>query len=279
MSNKIQKIDEPTTFIDAVQNSLHDMEASGGLEVPKNYSVKNALTSAMLIIQDIEDKNHKPAINVCKRSSIQNSLISMVLQGLNPAMSQCYFIVYGNQLQMRRSYFGTVTALKRLPEIKDVTAQVVHEGDTFEIGSNANFETVVTKFEPKIENQDAAIADAFAVITLSDDSKSYTIMTKKEIDQSWAQTRQRANKIQQNFAQEMAKRTVLNRAAKMYINTADDSQLIAGAINTTTQNEYSDDVERKDITPDTVKADSLMKEALGGDDNADNDSEPQADEG
>lgn len=258
MPNSIKRLEKPNTFIEAVQNNLADMQQDGGLAMPDNYSVKNALTSAMLILEDMKDRNKNPVLETCSRSSIQNALVNMVLQGLNPAMSQCYFIAYGNQLQMQRSYFGTVTALLRLPNIKKVQAQVVHKGDEFEIGSNDEFETVVTKFIPKIENQDAEIIDAFAVITLADDSKAYTIMTKAEIDQSWAQTRQKNNRVQKNFAQEMAKRTVLNRAAKMFINTADDSQMIAGAINRTTQNEY--DHEPKDVTPTTGKAKQLTQQ-------------------
>ena len=59
----------------------------------------------------------------------------------------------------------------------------------------------------------------------------------------------------------MAKRTVINRAAKMYINTSDDSDLLAGSINTVTANEYEDEPERKDVTPETPKstADKLVQ--------------------
>ena len=148
---------------------------------------------------------------------------------------------------MQRSYFGTVAVLKRLDSVKNITAQVVHEGDKFEIGSDENFQTVVKEFQPSIENQDKEIAYAFARIFKNDGTYVDTIMTKKEIDQSWAQTRQKNNKVQQNFSQEMAKRTVLNRAAKMFINTSDDSDLLTGAINDTTSNEYDD--ERRDVTP------------------------------
>lgn len=251
MPNEIKTIQNPGEFIEVVQNNLSDMQKEAGLKIPDHYSVKNALTSAMLVLRDTKDRYKHPVLDTCSRASIQNALLNMVLQGLNPAMNQCYFIAYGDQLQMQRSYFGTVTALLRLPNIKKVQAQVVHKGDEFEIGANDEFETVVAKFVPKIENQDAEIVDAFAVITLSDGSKSYTIMTKKEIDQSWSQTRQKENRVQRDFAQEMAKRTVLNRAAKMFINTADDSQMIAGAISQTTKNEYRD--EPKDVTPDNKK--------------------------
>lgn len=170
----------------------------------------------------------------------------MTLQGLSPAKDQCYFIVYGNELQMQRSYFGTVAAVKRLDGVKKVRAEVVHEKVDFEIGANEDMELVVKRFVPKFENQDNQIIGAFAMIK-TDEGTDFTVMTKKEIDQSWAQTRQKNNKVQQNFSQEMAKRTVLNRAAKMFINTSDDSDLLTGAINDTTSNEYDD--ERRDVTP------------------------------
>lgn len=170
----------------------------------------------------------------------------MTLQGLSPAKDQCYFIVYGNELQMQRSYFGTVAAVKRLDGVKKVKAEVVHEKDDFEIGANEDMELVVKRFVPKFENQDKPIIGAFAMIK-TDEGTDFTVMTKKEINQSWAQTRQKNNKVQQNFSQEMAKRTVLNRAAKMFINTSDDSDLLTGAINDTTSNEYDD--ERRDVTP------------------------------
>lgn len=258
MPNQLKTIENPKDIVQQTQNQIAFLQKEGSLAIPENYSVANALASAQLILQDTKDRNGKSAFDVCSPASIYQSLLNMVLQGLNPAMSQCYFIVYGSQLQMQRSYFGTVTALLRLPNIKKVQAQVVHKGDEFEIGSNDDFETVVTKYIPKIENQDAEIIDAFAVITLADGSKSYTIMTEKEIKQSWGQSRSRSNNIQKNFAQEMAKRTVLNRAAKMFINTADDSQMIAGAINQTTQNEY--DHEPKDVTPTTGKAKQLSQQ-------------------
>lgn len=64
-------------------------------------------------------------MEVCSRESIANSLLDMVVQGLSPAKTQCYFIVYGNQLQLNRSYFGTQAVLKRLTNVKDIWANVI----------------------------------------------------------------------------------------------------------------------------------------------------------
>lgn len=226
-----------------------------GLALPEQYSAKNALSSAFFTLQKVY------GIEKATQESIANALLDMVTQGLSPAKTQCYFIVYGNELQMQRSYFGTVAALKRLSNVSKVKAEVIHEGDTFEIGSNEDMEMIVTKFEPKFENMNKPIIGAFAMIKLEDGSVSYTVMTKAEIDKSWQQSRNKNNKVQQNFGQEMAKRTVLNRAAKMFINTSDDSDLLTGAINNTTENEFERE-EPKEIQAQEKQADDLIKKAI-----------------
>lgn len=247
------------SITDDVLDRVNEMKEKDGFLLPKGYSAENALKSAYLVLQGVKDRNKRSALEVCTRPSIANALLNMVIQGLSPAKTQCYFIVYGNELQMQRSYFGTVAAVKRLDGVKKVRAEVVHEGDEFEIGSDEDMELIVKKFVPKFENQDKPIVGAFALIK-TDEGNSYTVMTKAEIDKSWAQTRQKNNKVQQSFSQEMAKRTVLNRAAKMFINTSDDSDLLTDAINDTTSNEFDD--EPRDVTP--TKEEQTTQELLDG---------------
>ena len=78
-------------------------------------------------------------------------------------------------------------------------------------------------------------------------------MTKKEINQSWSKAK--TKNVQNDFPQEMAKRTVINRAAKSFINTSDDSDLLTESIKRTTENEFDND--RKDVTPQTEKVATL----------------------
>lgn len=259
MNNQVAQQQKPIKLTDLVLDRVKQMQDTQDLSLPKNYNASNALNAAFLELQKVQDRNHRPALEVCSHDSIVKSLLDMTLQGLSPAKDQCYFIVYGNELQMQRSYFGTVAAVKRLDGVQKVRAEVVHQDDSFEIGSNEDMELVVKQFTPSFENQDKPIIGAFAMIK-TDEGTDFTVMTKKEIDQSWAQTRQKNNKVQQNFSQEMAKRTVLNRAAKMFINTSDDSDLLTGAINDTTSNEYDD--ERRDVTPvedEKQSADELLE--------------------
>lgn len=241
-------------------------EKDNGLVLPADYSLNNALKAAWFKLRETEDKYHHPVSD--KRYVDQNSIVfalmDMAVQGLSPAKNQCYFIVRGGKVQLQRSYFGTVAVLKRLDSVKDIDAQVVHEGDEFEIGADEVGHLVVKKFVPKFENLDKPLIGAFAFIALTDGRVAYTVMTKKQIKTSWEQSSQRDNKVQRNFSDEMAKRTVINRAAKMIINTSSDSDLLAGSINRTTENEYGDDnaESRKDVTEVTSEADKGTPAAL-----------------
>ena len=243
---------------DQVSNRISQLQ-DDGLALPKDYNPQNALKAAWFKLQQTKDQSNRPALQVCTRSSIANALLDMVTQGLSPAKTQCYFIVYGNEVQLQRSYFGTIAAVKRLSSVKDIDAQVVHQGYEFAIGADELGRIKVTKFVPKFENLDKPIKGAFAFIELADGRVDYTVMTQKQIQTSWGQSRQ--HNVQQKFGDEMAKRTVINRAAKMYINTSDDSDLLTGSINTVTANEYEDEPERKDVTPETPKstADKLVQ--------------------
>src|SRR5699024_2497617 len=88
---------------DEVNEKLAELE-SGGLALPPNYNSHNALKSAFFKLQEVKDRQNRPALEVCSKTSIANALLDMVTQGLSPAKTQCYFIVYGDQLQLNRSY-------------------------------------------------------------------------------------------------------------------------------------------------------------------------------
>ncbi|EHT55420.1 recT family protein [Staphylococcus aureus subsp. aureus CIG1176] len=80
----------------------------------------------------------------CNDTSKANALLDMVTQGLNPAKNQCYFIPYGNKMQLQRSYHGNVMMLKRDAGAQDVVAQVIYKGDTFkqEMGETGRIKAI-----------------------------------------------------------------------------------------------------------------------------------------
>lgn len=242
----------------SVANRIEEMKGEGLLVAP-NYSVSNALSSAYYALTNSNSGN---LLGKCTQDSIYNALLDMVTQGLSPAKTQCYFIPYGNKVKLTRSYFGTMKVVKQLPEVKDIYAQVIYEGDDVEI-KNVEGHKVLVKHDTNWLNQDNPIIGAYCIIEKVDGEKVLTIMTKKEIDKAWAQSKNKS--VQNNFPQEMAKRTVINRAAKQFFNTSDDNDLFIDAVNRTTANEYDDERNVKDITPeqdDSESIDSFLGELL-----------------
>ncbi|KZU71661.1 recombinase RecT [Lactiplantibacillus plantarum] len=231
-------------LVTMVNNNIEDMKNNEGLSLPPDYSVGNALNSAYLILSDTS--KGQPLLDKCDQGSVIKALMNMAIQGLSPAKNQCYFIPYGNQLVMQRSYFGSISVVKRLSNVKDIQAQVVHKDDTFKIGGE-NGVLVVKEFEPSFENLDKPIIGAFAWVEDLNGNRTYTVMTKKDIDTSWSHAK--TKKVQNEFPEEMAKRTVINRAAKFYINSSSDNDLFVQAVNDTTSSEYEND-NPKDVTPD-----------------------------
>lgn len=225
-----------------VASRIDEMRGEGLLIAP-NYSVSNALSSAYYALKNSSSGN---LLEKCTSESVYNALLDMVTQGLSPAKTQCYFVPYGNTVKLTRSYFGTMKVVKQLPEVKDMFAEVIYEGDDFKI-KNENGRKVFVSHETDWMNADNPIVGAYCIIEKIDGEKILTVMTKKEIDKSWAQAK--TKNVQNNFPQEMAKRTVINRAAKQFFNTSDDNDLFIDAVNRTTENEYDNERTVKDITP------------------------------
>ncbi len=225
----IQKYDN---ISEQVLARIETFQKAGGMTLPKDYSVENHMKSAWLILQSTQDRNGNYALQVCTKDSIANALFDMVLQGLAVSKKQGYFIVYGNRLEFQRSYFGTIALAKRAGGIKgEPVANVIYEGDEFVYSIDPKTARIsIIKHEQKIENIDnTKIKAAYALVTLPDGSTQVTIMSMQQIRAAWNQGATKGNSpAHKNFAEEMAKKTVIGRACKAIINSSDDAWLYDG---------------------------------------------------
>lgn len=234
----MEKKDEKTSIqkfeniSEQVLSRIEQFQKDGSIILPKNYSVENHMKSAWLALQEVEDKDHHKALQICTKESIANSLLDMVLQGLSVSKKQGYFIVYGNKLIFQRSYFGTIALAKRAGGIvSEPVANVIYEGDDFlyEIDPKTA-KVAIVKHSQKLENIDnSKIEGAYALVTLADGTTQVTIMSMQQIRAAWGQGATKGNSpAHKNFAEEMAKKTVIGRACKAIINSSDDAWLYDG---------------------------------------------------
>lgn len=234
----MEKKDEKTSIqkfeniSEQVLSRIEQFQKDGSMILPKNYSVENHMKSAWLALQEVEDKEHHKALQICTKESIANSLLDMVLQGLSVSKNQGYFIVYGNKLVFKRSYFGTIALAKRAGRmVSEPVANVIYEGDDFQYEIDPKTAKVaIIKHSQKLENIDnSKIKGAYALVTLADGTTQVTIMSMQQIRAAWGQGATKGNSpAHKNFAEEMAKKTVIGRACKAIINSSDDAWLYDG---------------------------------------------------
>lgn len=269
-----------TTIADSILNNFSKLITQEQLKFPDNYNLGNQLKLAYLtIIQN-------PDLSGCTPTSIGQALTEFALQGLEVDKKHVYFIKYGNQLKMFRSYFGDVAVAYRTGLVKDIKSMVIYQGDQFETDV-VNDEEVVTLHKTSFANRDNPIVGAYAVATLPDGSKRYCVMTKKEIDANWNKSRSQKREVQKEFPQEMAKRTAIRRLVKMLFNTSNtcDNYIAAtiASYNRTTEEEYDNTIgmieERKTTVNNSIlPSEDVIDDGILGEDVVSLDDSNTADE-
>ena len=192
-----------------------------GLTFPKDYNYTNELMSAMLILQDTVDMNKKPVLQSCTRASIENALVEIVTSGLSMQKKQCYPVAYGGKLQCQKSVYGN-TCIARRCGLKDITAEVIYEGDTFEYEIVNGKKKVITHKQDFENIDNDKVKGAYAIATMDDGSVLTEVMNIKQIKQAWKQGygyKENGNGTHQKFTDQMAMKTVKNRLLKSINNT------------------------------------------------------------
>jgi len=239
MANAIAKIKEET--LDAVSKRIKALEANGEIHFPPDYSPQNALKSAWLILQETKDKDKNLALEVCTKASILNSLMDMLITGMNPAKDQGYFIVYGKQLAFQRSYFGSMALAKRVDEnIEDIVAEPVYVADTLEYEIVRGKKQIVKHTQTLEAVNSRKVKAAYCIVIGKNGEIMKTdLLTFEEIKKAWAMSKMypvekdgsiKKGSVHDEFMADMCRKTVINHACKPIINSSNDKHLKIAAM-------------------------------------------------
>ena len=209
-----------------VLNRVEEM-CQVGFTMPKDYNYVNAVKATMLKLQEVKDKNGKPALEVCTPSSIQSALFSMVVKGLDVSKNQAYLVCYGQQLQLQESYFGKVLQVKRIFPDWEPRPNIVHEGDTFKYKVNPETgRRELVEHTQSLENLDKPIVGGYIYLPCADGGKDLYCMTYKQIVSAWQKSRS-GGATAKAFPEKMAMKTLVNSGCTMVINSTPSQSNIA----------------------------------------------------
>lgn len=238
-----------------------------GFTMPRDYNPVNAIKASMLVLQELEDKNHKPALEVCTQNSIASALFEMATKGLDVSKKTAFFIIRGTKLCLHESYFGKALQVKRIYPNYEPHPVVVHEGDEFvyTIDPETGYKKLV-KHEQKLENLDKDFVGAYMYIPTADGKQDLYIMTKKQILTAWSKSSSTQQLTHKQFTEKMASKTIVNSGLNMVINSTPDLSYASNEdekgeeYNERQLNDHSvtDYVEAEDVTevPDGVDPDT-----------------------
>lgn len=225
-NNQVQVVEVEKSLADNVLNRIKVFEETGTLNLPKGYSAPNALRIGWLMLQDTKTRDGRKVLEACTKESIANSLLRMIILGLNPAKRQGSFIAYGNELTFQREYQGTIAIAKR-HGVKNVTGCAVFKDDVFEYIILEDGTKKVTTHKQTIESIESGVVKAaYATKEYEDGRKVTEVMAMSQIRKAWAQGATKGESpAHKNFPDEMAIKTVINRLLKQDVNSSDDADL------------------------------------------------------
>lgn len=250
MSNKknLPALRERREFLERpdVMEQLH-LAAAKGVDVDR--LVRTALTLA----------SKTPKLLECTPTSWVVALQQSAALGIPPTgeLGKAYLIprwnrnVNANEVNFQLGYRGLIELVRRSPEIRNVTAELVYEGDRFVYAKGLN---PVLDHVPILTEDERPIVAAYAICWWANGHTDFEVMNRAQIDRIARSSDSYGKKGSPWDAHygEMARKTVLRRIVKYLPLTVDiEAHIVA-------------DMDADDIRPGRVASDptKALNEAL-----------------
>lgn len=239
--NKQQVAVQQKNITEQVLAKIETFKQAGELRLPADYSPENALKAAYLTLQDVKNKDGRPALDVCKPSTVANALLKMVVWGLSPLKKQCDFIVRGDTLCCDPEYTGNIALAMRYGGLKHHKGNAIFAGDDFKFEVGIDGRRKLIHHKQSLESIGGDVIGAYVTYELEDGTQDMEIMNISQIRNSWLQGAAKGGSIaHKNFTDQMAIKTVYNRMTKLLIRASNDAPLMGD--NGSDDNEQKPDV-------------------------------------
>lgn len=143
----------------------------------------------------------------------------------NTPEALAYIIPYGDKVQFQTGYKGLLKLARRSGEIKTISAELVFDGDTFdvELGTERRIEH---KPSFDVDRTDySKVTHAYATALLTNGETVFTVMTRAELNKIQKTVKSSSTDTPwQQWPERQAIKTVLKRLTQLLPSSADDLQ-------------------------------------------------------
>lgn len=192
----------------------------------------------------------KPELAKCDKMSIWGALMKCAREGLSVSQGHMDLIAYGSILKAEPNYKGMRHQLRSMPKIKFIgEARLVYKEDDFEFDEK-KMEVLkhTRKGAPKSQTLDN-ISAAYVTVEFIDGRNVDVLMWHAEILAAKNKTKNKSEAGPWNTtAWEMAKKTVVKRANKIYF---ERPQVQVEGFNPLPELEKTQDVDHEEVDTDT----------------------------
>ena len=199
---------------------------------------------------------HNPDLKDCSVPSVMTSLLKCAQDGLLPDNREAALVKFAGNAQYMPMVYGLIKRMRNSGTVTNVNAYCVYANDVFEYEIENGVERI--RHKPCITGGRGEFLLAYAVVGLEDSNPHIEVMMKEDIEKA-----RRASKTQKDpnnptgiwadWYEEMAKKTVLHRAAKRVPTSADAVEFLNKDVRMTLNGGFDDEVE----APKTTLVDSI----------------------
>jgi recombination protein RecT len=174
--------------------------------IPKHLTADRLLKVALTMILKT------PTLSRCSQESLLSSLITFAELGLEPGpMGLVYIVPFGDVATPIIGFKGLIELARRSGQLSSIEARAVHAMDRFDFRYG---------LEPKLEHVPSKAADpgpiefVYCIARFKDGSYHVEVMSAAEVDKIRRGSRSGNSPAWKDHYEEMAKKTVVRRAAK-----------------------------------------------------------------
>jgi len=210
MSKELAKTDETKAVVPIIQAKTYIEQIA-----PKFLEVKGLKLQFEkefgFAMQILRKNNSLLSIAVQDKVELQTAIINVALTGLslNPVLKYAYLVPRGGKICLEPSYMGFIKILTDAGSVKQVWADVIREGDSYQVHRGTH---------PRIEHgynlQDVRgeIIGCYAVALLADGTTQFEVLQKVEVDN--IRRRSMGGCVWTTDESEMYKKTAIRRLFK-----------------------------------------------------------------